>query len=154
MPCIACGIAGRDGRASGVVTAASGLGLGSCADHAEVTGRVLRTLRSYEQAGLHAPFASVVLTAEPQHDRATGEGVVYGRLPGSGGPGRSRSVGDVLFGRTPPLIPGRAPGFPPEAPLQMPGRGGEPPLLRPGTRATPVRPRAPGRTAPRSSHPH
>ncbi|MFJ1529682.1 hypothetical protein ACIOFV_14855 [Streptomyces mirabilis] len=34
-------------------------------------------------------------------DLSTGEGVVYGSLPGSGGGGRSHSVADVMFGRLP-----------------------------------------------------
>ncbi|QDN54075.1 hypothetical protein [Streptomyces sp. S1D4-20] len=101
MQCIACEITGHDGRASGVVTATSGLGLGSCADHAEVTARVLRTLRNYELAELRASFVSAGLAAGPQNDRAPGEGVVYGSLPGSGGPDRSHSVADVMFGRIP-----------------------------------------------------
>lgn len=98
MPCIACEFTGDDARASGVVTATSGLGLGSCADHAEVTARVLRTLRTYELAGLRASFVSAGLAAGPQGDRARGEGVVYGSLPGSGGRDRSHSVADVMFG--------------------------------------------------------
>ncbi|MFE3033040.1 hypothetical protein ACFXKY_15520 [Streptomyces canus] len=35
----------------------------------------------------------------PRYDRGPGEGVVYGRLPGSGGSGGSHSVADVMFGR-------------------------------------------------------
>ncbi|MCZ1001226.1 hypothetical protein O1M63_29235 [Streptomyces mirabilis] len=34
-------------------------------------------------------------------DLSTGEGVVYGSLPGSGGGSRSHSVADVMFGRLP-----------------------------------------------------
>ncbi|MGW2421473.1 hypothetical protein ACWC0C_19865 [Streptomyces sp. NPDC001709] len=99
MPCIACEIAGGDGQAGGVVTATSGLGLGSCTDHAEVTARALRTLRNYELAGLRDSLVSAGLATRPQHDRGPGEGVVYGSLPGSGGGDHSHSVADVMFGR-------------------------------------------------------
>ncbi|MFJ2630197.1 hypothetical protein ACIO6T_44640 [Streptomyces sp. NPDC087532] len=98
MPCIACDVAGKGGQAVGVVTATSGLGLGSCVDHVESTGRALRTLSSYELAEFRALLAGA---GEPPQDRATGEGVVYGSLPGSGGQGRSHSVADVMFGRIP-----------------------------------------------------
>lgn len=101
MPCIACEITGETGLASSIVSATSGLGLGSCTKHIEVTVRVLRRLRNYELAGLRASFVTAGLTPEPQHDRGPGEGVVYGGLPGSGGSGRSHSVTDVMFGRLP-----------------------------------------------------
>ncbi|MFI1703004.1 hypothetical protein [Streptomyces griseoruber] len=101
MPCIACEITGQDGQASGVVSATSGLGLGSCTNHIEVTARVLRRLRNYELAGLRASFVTAGITPEPQHDRGPGEGVVYGRIPGGDGSGRSNSVTDVMFGRLP-----------------------------------------------------
>ncbi|MGW4731795.1 hypothetical protein ACWEQC_21975 [Streptomyces shenzhenensis] len=74
MPCIACEITGDDGQATGVVSATSGLGLGSCTDHIEVTARVLRRLHNYELAGLRASFVTAGITPEPQHDRAPGEG--------------------------------------------------------------------------------
>lgn len=101
VPCIACEITGQDGQARGIVTATSGLALASCADHTEVTARVLGRLCNDELAGLRASFVSAGLTSEPQHDRGTGEGAVYGTLPGSGGRDRSHSVTDVLFGRLP-----------------------------------------------------
>ncbi|MEU1180598.1 hypothetical protein ABZ464_23650 [Streptomyces sp. NPDC005820] len=69
MPCIACEITGDDGQANSVVSASSGLGLGSCTDHIEVTARVLRRLRSYELAGLRTSFVTAGITPEPQHDR-------------------------------------------------------------------------------------
>ncbi|MDQ0961987.1 MULTISPECIES: hypothetical protein [unclassified Streptomyces] len=65
MPCIACEITGDDGRAVCVVTATSGLGLAACPDHTDVTQQVLRTLRSYELAGLRTSFVTAGLTAEP-----------------------------------------------------------------------------------------
>ncbi|MER6632239.1 hypothetical protein ABT301_29165 [Streptomyces sp. NPDC000987] len=101
MPCIACGITGGDSQASSTVTATSGLGLGSCADHTEVTVRVLRRLRNYELAGLRASFVTAGIAPEPQHDRGPGEGVVYGKPPGSGSGEHSHSVTDVMFGRLP-----------------------------------------------------
>ncbi|MGO4759445.1 hypothetical protein AB4212_64315, partial [Streptomyces sp. 2MCAF27] len=67
MPCITCEITGEDGQASSVVSASSGLGLGSCTDHVEVTARVLRRLRSYELAGLRASFVTAGIAPAPQH---------------------------------------------------------------------------------------
>ncbi|KUN32498.1 hypothetical protein AQJ11_02940 [Streptomyces corchorusii] len=100
MPCIACEIAGQTGQASSVVEASSGLGLGSCTDHIEVTSRVLRRLRSYE-AALRASFLTAGIIPAPQHDRGPGEGVVYGNLPGSGARDHAPSATDVMFGRLP-----------------------------------------------------
>ncbi|MET9083688.1 hypothetical protein ABZX77_17635 [Streptomyces sp. NPDC004237] len=85
MPCIACEITGQYGLASSVVSATSGLGLGSCVNHIEVTARVLR---NYELAGLRASFVTAGSIPEPEHDRGPGEGVVSSRLPGSGGSDR------------------------------------------------------------------
>ncbi|WP_369228425.1 hypothetical protein AB5J52_48105 (plasmid) [Streptomyces sp. R39] len=88
MPCIACEITGQYGRASSVVSATSGLGLGSCVNHIEVTARVLRSLCNYELAGLRASFVTAGSVPEPKHDRGPGDGVVHSRLPGSGGSDR------------------------------------------------------------------
>ncbi|PWI05494.1 hypothetical protein DIZ27_38850 [Streptomyces sp. NWU339] len=101
MPCIACEVTGDTGQASSTVSATSGLGLGSCSDHIEVTAQVLRRLRSYDLTGLRASFLTAGIIPEPQHDHGTGEGVVYGRLPGSGARDHSHSAADVMFGRIP-----------------------------------------------------
>ncbi|MGW4007918.1 hypothetical protein [Streptomyces sp. NPDC004763] len=100
MPCIACEVIGSTGKATALVSASSGLGLASCTGHVEVTERVLRRLHSYE-VGLRTSFvtAGIITEPTPQHDRATGDGVVYGRLPGSGG--GDHSVTDVMLGRAP-----------------------------------------------------
>ncbi|MEU2264990.1 hypothetical protein ABZ568_00750 [Streptomyces olindensis] len=62
MPCIGCEILGRKGEAMGVVTATSGLGLASCLSHLDMTTQVMRTLTSYDLAGLRAAFIAAGLT--------------------------------------------------------------------------------------------
>jgi hypothetical protein len=100
MPCIAHQMTGQAGHGTCLVSASSGLGLSSCADHVELTEQVLRRLRNYELAGLRASFISAGLTTAQQDERGPGEGVVYGSLPGSGARDHAHSVTDVMFGRT------------------------------------------------------
>jgi hypothetical protein len=99
MPCVACEITGQDGQATGVVTATSGLGLASCADHAEVTVRVLGALGTYDWPGCAPRSCRPDSPASRSTTAARGRASSTAPSPGSGGRDRSRSTADVMFGR-------------------------------------------------------
>ncbi|MDQ0762036.1 hypothetical protein [Streptomyces canus] len=93
MPCIACDITGGESRAKSVVKASSGLGLGTCDDHTDVTYQVMRSLRTYDLAGLRTSFVTAGLTAEPHPGQQLADAYRAARhAAAAGGP----TEGDML----------------------------------------------------------
>ncbi|MFD0209147.1 hypothetical protein ACFVH9_08415 [Streptomyces hirsutus] len=108
MQCVRHLLAGESVEAYMIVSANTGYGLATCAEHREVTGKVVAELLVDDDEQTKALFARHGSPVEPPADegcepadgeRGPGEGVVYGQLPGAGGRGPSRSATDVMLGR-------------------------------------------------------
>ncbi|MET8609764.1 hypothetical protein [Streptomyces misionensis] len=102
MQCVRHLLAGESVEAYLIVYANTGYGLATCDEHREATGKVAHELLEDDDDKLKVLFArhgAPVEEAEPEpaDERGPGEGALYGKLPGSGGPGRS--VVDVMFGK-------------------------------------------------------
>ncbi|MGJ3558942.1 hypothetical protein ACR6C2_08155 [Streptomyces sp. INA 01156] len=108
MQCVRHLLACESVEAHMTVSANTGYGLATCAEHREVTGRVVAELLVDDDEQMKALFARHGSPVEPQADeerepadaeRGPGEGVVYGQLPGAGGRGPSRSAANVMLGK-------------------------------------------------------
>jgi hypothetical protein len=108
MQCARHLLAGEHAEAYLLVCANTGYGLATCDEHYEVTGKVVHEMLVDDDDRMKALFARHGSPIEPpaseesepaDDERGSGEGVVYGRLPGSGGRGPSRSVADVALGK-------------------------------------------------------